>query len=111
MKLISPSDNIIDIIVPPHPNFYSISYLYVQVSISYIPHHILIIGGDHHNTLGVIRALGKEDANFSVLIHTSEQNRKNICCCHSKYVHEKYNIVADNENAIWNFFKNFKSDF
>ena len=66
---------------------------------------IIIIGGLHHNTLGVIRSLGEEGIksnNMIVVLSGKDINKKNIIS-KSKYTLEE-NIVyleSDNDIASW----------
>lgn len=43
---------------------------------SEIDNPIIIIGGDHHNTLAVIRDLGRHKCDIFVLVHTNSTNKK-----------------------------------
>lgn len=66
---------------------------------------VIIIGTDHHNTLAVIRAFGKEKIEFEVLIHGNFDDINQIDVYHSKYVSELY-FVASTEDSILNYLLN-----
>lgn len=55
---------------------------------------IYIIGGDHHNTLGVIRALGFRGIKPCVIIVT---DKKNPYVGYSRFVKEKWTVETDEE--------------
>ena len=57
--------------------------------------NVIVIGGNHHNTLGVIRSLGYKGIFPYVLLIT--ENKKPYVCC-SKYI--KQYIVLSNANEI-----------
>lgn len=57
---------------------------------------VFVIGGDHHNTLGVIRALGYRDIKSNVILVTSN---KYPYVGYSKYIKNKY-IVSNDDRAI-----------
>ena len=65
-----------------------------------ISNKIIIIGGDHHNTLAVIRDLGKHKCNISVLVHGKFESKKLIRVSHSKYAKTRTFSVPDNEHDI-----------
>lgn len=56
---------------------------------------VIIIGGDHHNTLGLVRAFGKEG--YHIVLFVVAANNKSFVA-HSKYVNDCY--VVDNENKV-----------
>lgn len=57
---------------------------------------VFVIGADHHNTLGVIRALGYKNIKPNVIIVTS---KKRPYVGYSKYIQDKY-VVSNNDMAI-----------
>lgn len=57
---------------------------------------VIIVGGDHHNTLALIRAFGQED--FYVMVFVVSESHKSFVV-HSKYVGEYY-IVRDEESVV-----------
>ena len=57
---------------------------------------IIIVGGDHHNTLALIRAFGQEK--YHVIAFIVSENHKSFVV-HSKYVGEYY-IVRDEEFVV-----------
>jgi uncharacterized protein involved in exopolysaccharide biosynthesis len=61
---------------------------------------VIVFGGDHHNTLGVIRALGKSGVPFSVLIHDTRAGNPLICCRYSRYIQKNLAVVSNNETEI-----------
>ena len=51
---------------------------------------VIVIGGNHHNTLGVVRSLGYKEIRPHVVIVT---NNKKPYVCYSKYI-ERYQILS-----------------
>lgn len=66
---------------------------------------VIIIGGDHHNTLAVIRSFGKKKIPMVVLIHGVDDVKK-INLAHSKYIKDIYCVQ---ENNIYKWLKEFKN--
>lgn len=66
---------------------------------------VYVIGGDHHNTLGVIRALGYKNINPVVIIVT---NKTKPYISRSKYIKESF-LVKTDELAV-DFLKQQSSD-
>jgi predicted ATP-grasp superfamily ATP-dependent carboligase len=64
---------------------------------------VLIVGGDHHNTLGVVESLAEKGIRSFVILIT---NRKNGYVLHSKYV-EKGWCCSDDEAVVQCIIKNF----
>ena len=60
-----------------------------------IDNEIVIIGGDHHNTLAIIRCFGMYKVPFKVIIHGEKCDKNDIAILHSKYV--KYYSIVDND--------------
>lgn len=52
---------------------------------------IIVIGGNHHNTLGVIRSLGERKIKSDVIIHDCKKS----FVVHSKFVRKKYLCTKD----------------
>ena len=69
---------------------------------------VIIIGGDHHNTLAIIRCLGINKVPFKVIIHGNEETKKNIAVLYSKYIKQFY-IVKNDVNSIYKELLNNKS--
>lgn len=65
-----------------------------------IPNDILIIGGDHHNTLAVVRCLGRVGCNIKVLVHGNYEAISDVCLSKSKYAKGRTEFVADNTGEI-----------
>lgn len=66
-----------------------------------VENRVLVIGGDHHNTLAVIRSLGKENIPFKVLVHGDYSSISDIHIAASKYI--KPDMIAfcpDNETIL-----------
>lgn len=54
---------------------------------------VIVIGGNHHNTLGLIRSLGRKGVNSSLILHNPPE-MKNAYVLKSKYLSD-YDIVVD----------------
>lgn len=63
--------------------------------------NVIVIGGDHHNTLAVVRSFYKNNINFKLLIH-SEQKRVKISS--SKSI-KSYDIVKSDSKEIMDYLK------
>ena len=61
-----------------------------------INNDVIIIGGNHHNMLGVIRMLGEEGIHPSLIV--TNQNRY-AYVTKSKYVKD-YDVIAENETEM-----------
>lgn len=60
--------------------------------------NIIIVGPDHQNTLGVIRAIGKEGYQVDLVIYSDIEHK---CKCRaSRFVNGKYINCAENEQTI-----------
>ena len=57
---------------------------------------LIVIGGNHHNTLGLIRSLGREGVMSSVILHDNSENSYILL---SKYITD-YSIVRTEEELI-----------
>lgn len=60
---------------------------------------VLIIGGDHHNTLAAIRCFAREGVPIEVLVHGKFAKTSEVKISYSKYAKKIY-IVNDNEEDI-----------
>lgn len=67
---------------------------------SLVTNPIIIIGGDHHNTLAVLRCLGKFQCNLQLLVHTSHTESETIFISHSRYAAGNIACVEENTQAI-----------
>lgn len=63
---------------------------------------VFVIGGDHHNTLGVIRSLGYAGIRPFVVLST---NSKHPYVSYSKYIKEKWNFNSDDK--VISFLKSY----
>ena len=73
-----------------------------------IDNEVVIIGGDHHNTLALIRNFGRNNIKFTILIHSSNIVKKNeINISYSKYA-KKIDIIEENEKKIVDWLLNHK---
>lgn len=61
---------------------------------------VIIIGGDHHNTLSVVRCLSKQKVSIHVLIHCNSSTLDDIRLASSKYVRGKIETIQANSAAI-----------
>lgn len=61
---------------------------------------VVIIGGDHHNTLAAIRCFGENHCPIHVLLHDRLPAFSSPRCIHSRFVRGQYSIVAETEEAI-----------
>lgn len=66
-----------------------------------LENRIVIIGGDHHNTLAVIRDLGAHNCDISILIHGKFSSVKDIRVAYSRYARKRVHFVAESENEIF----------
>lgn len=77
-----------------------------------VENRVLVIGGDHHNTLAVIRSLGKENIPFKVLVHGDYSSIHDIHIAASKYI--KPDMIAfcpDNETILEQRIYDYSSAF
>ena len=66
-----------------------------------VENRVLVIGGDHHNTLAVIRSLGKENIPFKVLVHGDYSSINDIHIAASKYIEpDMIAFCPDNETIL-----------
>lgn len=61
---------------------------------------VVVVGGDHHNTLAVLRCLGKQGCRQVALIHTDYKEPARLHISHSKYAKEIY-CVEESEESIF----------
>ena len=69
---------------------------------------LIIIGGNHHNTLSVIRSFGMKKINFKLLIHENKKNINNLMICHSKFA-KNITVLNNDETEILNYLLENKS--
>jgi predicted ATP-grasp superfamily ATP-dependent carboligase len=67
---------------------------------------VLIIGGDHHNTLAVIRGLAKENVPIEILVHGDFIKKSDIIISHSKFSKELFYVENNEEKIIEWLLKN-----
>lgn len=70
---------------------------------------VIIIGADHHNTLAVLRCLGKNKADITLLIHSSQISTSKPYIIKSRYA-KKYYTCRENENELLIFLKKLKRE-
>jgi predicted ATP-grasp superfamily ATP-dependent carboligase len=75
-----------------------------------IENKIIIVGGDHHNTLAVIRDLGRHKCDITVLVHGEFKSEKKIMVSHSKYAKKRTYWVHNNECEIYEWLMNHKNN-
>ena len=68
--------------------------------------NIIVIGGNHHNTLGIIRSLGYKGLRPYVILIT---NKNKLYICYSKYI-KQYKCLSS-PNEIVNHLLEIKDDF
>lgn len=61
---------------------------------------VLVVGGDHHNTLAVIRSLGRARIDFKVLIHGNYSSISDIHISASRYVKSGMLATCPEEDTI-----------
>ena len=61
---------------------------------------VIVIGADHHNTLAVIRCLGRKQCNQKVLIHSQKSATEKISLSQSRYAVGKTWRVNETEEDI-----------
>ena len=61
---------------------------------------VLIIGGDHHNTLAMIRCFGEKEIDLRILLHTEKSDISDIHLASSRYAENKIELVGENSEAI-----------
>lgn len=71
---------------------------------------VLIIGGDHHNTLAVVRCLGRRKVDILVVVHTQQRELKKIDLSCSRYTKGRIEIVSEREEEILNLLNLHKQD-
>lgn len=67
---------------------------------------VLIVGSDHQNTLGVIRALASYGVTVSVLIHT-KSNSDRVRCFKSRFLNGRRIIAVPDKEAILNAIREY----
>ena len=71
---------------------------------------VIVIGGDHHNTLAVVRCLGKMHCNQFLLVHSNQKDDDSICILRSKYIIGKTSCVSSSEEAIVQWLMDYASE-
>lgn len=61
---------------------------------------VVIIGGDHHNTLAVIRCLGRMNIDICILVHSDKKSINQLHLASSKYAKSKIRIVEEDETSL-----------
>lgn len=62
---------------------------------------VIIIGGDHHNTLAAIRALGRKKCIFEIIVHDNCLTNEKVKVFKSKYAkNAKHIVIKENENEL-----------
>ena len=79
-----------------------------EICMSPIDNKIVIIGGDHHNTLAVVRDLGKHKCDIIIVLHVGKISLKNTKVAYSKYAKNRTVTVENSENAILEWLKEYK---
>lgn len=74
-----------------------------------IANEVIIIGGDHHNTLSVIRCFGRKNISSITIIHTNENNINRIKCSKTRYSKNKCCCVPDEEHEILKFLLSYSN--
>lgn len=64
-----------------------------------ISNRIIVIGGNHINTLSVIRCLGECNCNIHVLIHANQSSNE-LSCANSRFSKGKSTVVPKTEEGI-----------
>ena len=78
----------------------------VEVKKTIIINKILIIGGDHHNTLAVARCLKRNNCDIKLLIHDNK-NKDKVCIRHSNCV-TSIDYVEDSEHGILKMLREYE---
>lgn len=90
-----------------HMHKFIVEHNKVNIEQIHYQNEVIIIGGDHHNTLGVIRSLGK--VNIKPYVAVISEKTKNSFVLKSKYV--KKGWIFPSEKLCLNFiFDNFSNN-
>lgn len=65
----------------------------------------IILGGDHHNTLAIVRCLAKRKVDILIGIHTSVSNLEEVSLAKSKYAKNRIEVLKEEEEEIIKFLK------
>lgn len=60
---------------------------------------VIVVGADHQNTLGIIRACAKEGCYVHLIVH-AEAESCSIRCCKSKFLNGTIDVVPTNEEKL-----------
>ena len=71
---------------------------------------IIVIGADHHNTLAVVRCLGRMKCKQHLLVHSSKTNFSDIHIAKSRYVKKHISVISESENSILQWLITNKTD-
>ena len=61
---------------------------------------VIIIGGDHHNTLAVMRCFGVNKFPLKVYVHSDETSLSNVALSKSKFARGNITLVSQTEEAL-----------
>ena len=56
---------------------------------------VIIIGGDHHNTLAMVRCFGKKKIDLKILVHTTKTKMKDIHLSSCRYVKNQIELIPE----------------
>lgn len=62
--------------------------------------HILVVGGDHHNTLASLRSLGRAGVHFDLLLHSKKKKLDELIAASSRYCPDGCTLVDDTCDAV-----------
>lgn len=71
-----------------------------------IPNKVIVIGGNHHNALGIIRSLGQNGVNVYLIV----TEKKKSFITKSKYVSQYWNTTENEEEIIKILIDNFNDE-
>lgn len=67
--------------------------------------HLLVSGGDHHNTLASMRSLGRAGVPFDLLLHSEAERVDELVVSGTKFGPDSYILVANNFDAVFEGYK------
>lgn len=71
---------------------------------------ILVVGGDHHNTLASLRSLGRGGVPFDLLLHSGIKSADGLMVPSSKYCPKNFELVDNNVEAISEGYRSWLTD-
>ena len=71
---------------------------------------ILVVGGDHHNTLASLRSLGRDGVPFDLLLHSGMKSADSLIVPSSKYCPKNFELVDNNVEAISEGYRSWLTD-